>query len=290
MDINKKSLIRKIFLSSLLVCISVLAVVAVVKAASDLIPPGAPNPAVGTMKTLEDIYQRLVAGTVAGSHTLSPSAGPAGTMHTLTDIYSAIPGGPGTTVTATTSSGTAIPAGCYSGTPKCMVGLTAGAGTAAADAQVLSGYYAYTSTGATLTGSAQGPLTWLTGSFLSLCWDNTTGPTCTIANGMLVSATGDTNNPLGAVEYCKYLNLAGVMQSTIQNIWRLPTESELLASLSDQFVISPAVQTGFVDDTYYWSGSPYDSTNAWFAFYGYGSVYSDFDAKTSTNSVRCVKI
>ncbi len=322
MKITKKSLA----LSSITVLISVLVIFSVVKAGS-LTPTGAPA---GTFYTLNNIYTRLTVGTAAteGSHNFGPSASPAGTMHTLTDIYGAIPGGPGTTVTATTSSGTAIPAGCYSGTPKCMVGLTGGTGTAAANAQVLSGYSAYTSNGTVLNGTAQEPLVWQaapwaistsyvvgnevadssdnswwlcavahtsgTGTFaadrtaypsywtsttpLSLCWSNAqlgqndgADPNCAIGAG-LVSATGNSSNPLGAVEYCKYLNAVGVMQTTEQDIWRLPTESELLAGLSDQFVLALSTQVGFQYGTSYWSGSPHGSSNAWYAYYNLGAI------------------
>jgi hypothetical protein len=119
--------------------------------AGSLTPPGVPE---ATMKTLQDIYLRLTTGATAGSHMLSPAGSPAGTMYTLDQIYSAIPTTQTNNITVTNNSGTTILAGIYNGTPKCVAGLTGGTGTAAANAQVLSGYYAYTSNGTALTGSA----------------------------------------------------------------------------------------------------------------------------------------
>jgi len=198
----------------------------------------------------------------------------------------------GSNVTVTSSTPTSIPTGYYSGNT-CSAALIGGTGIAAANAQVLSGYYAYTSNGTALTGSATagyaygdssaanvlttaagnggassynatnlttstvkngvafgvgltgaytGALTWNTTAGFTLCWDANQG--CTNGNGAVYNS-GNTVL-LGAVEYCKYLMSNGsTIAATQQDIWRLPTESELLASLSDQFIISPPTQTGF---------------------------------------------
>lgn len=82
---------KKIFLSLLVATISVLAVSTIVIAATNMNPDVAPNPTVGTMKTLNDIYHRITEGTAAPAHTLSPEQGPTtGTMHTMEEIYDAI--------------------------------------------------------------------------------------------------------------------------------------------------------------------------------------------------------
>ena len=141
--------IKKLLFSTLIAIASVLTVSTIVIAAVSLVTPGAPNPAVGTMKTLEDIYQRVIAGTSATDHTLNPALGPTtGTMHTLTDIYNAIP--TNDKVLHGTNGGTA-------NTPP-------GSGDAATATQVLTGYYAFNAAGAVIPGSASAGavLTWST--------------------------------------------------------------------------------------------------------------------------------
>ena len=94
------------------------------------------NPA-ATMYTLENIYQRIIAGTAAGSHTLSPASNPDSTMHSLSDIYSAFD------------------------TYKIIRGT--GTGTAAAASQIISNYYAWGANGVVIQGGATPPLVWQTG-------------------------------------------------------------------------------------------------------------------------------
>jgi len=83
MQINK--VIKNIFLSVLTVICATLIVAVVVKAGS-LAPSASPA---STMYTLEDIYNKIVSGTNASSHTLDSASTPIPTMHTLTDIYTA---------------------------------------------------------------------------------------------------------------------------------------------------------------------------------------------------------
>ena len=110
---------------------------------------------------------------------------------------------------------------------------------------------------------------------------------------------GDASLYLGATEFCVYLNTAGTavncsgdpLVCSPVNYWRLPTESELLASLSDQYVISPAVQTGFQDGYNYWSSTPFAGYPgyAWGAFSGVGGVNSyGYFIMTNQYLVRCV--
>ena len=129
--------------SFLLVCS--LALFSLVKAGS-LTPPGVPG---ATLYTLEDIYQKLIAGTPAteADHNFGPSAGPSTpTMHSLTDIYGKIP--TNDKVLYGTNAGTA-------NTPP-------GSGTAATASQIYSGYYAFNTTGSAVPGSAVAPLIWQT--------------------------------------------------------------------------------------------------------------------------------
>lgn len=105
MKINIKDFILPL-ISFIGILLSLMVVVFLVNAAVDLDAPSAPSLETGTMKTLENIYQRIVAGTSAGLHNIYPSASPAGTMHTLDDIYNAIPNN--NKVCSGTNSGTAI--------------------------------------------------------------------------------------------------------------------------------------------------------------------------------------
>jgi len=79
----KNKVIKNIFLSVFTVICATLIVVGVVKAGS-LTPSLSPD---STMYTLEDIYNKIVSGTNASSHTLNSASTPTPTMHTLTDIY-----------------------------------------------------------------------------------------------------------------------------------------------------------------------------------------------------------
>lgn len=139
--------IKSIALSTLTVLISVLIVVSIVKAVDGnglLNPAGTPA---ATMYTLEDIYQKIVAGSAQVAHTLSPDGAPAGgLMHTLTQIYGIIPAN--NKVLYGTNGGTA-------NTPP-------GSGTAATVTEVLPGYYAFNAAGTALPGSATLVLEWST--------------------------------------------------------------------------------------------------------------------------------
>ena len=63
-------------------------------AAGDLDAPAAPTAPGSAMYTLEDLYQRLNAGTAGVPRPgafVEPTAGPGGTMHTLNDIMARMP-------------------------------------------------------------------------------------------------------------------------------------------------------------------------------------------------------
>jgi hypothetical protein len=113
MDKKQKSL-KFTALIIVMVFVSVLAVFAIAKASTDLNAPGSP---LATGQTLEDIYQMLNAGTLAGSHNLYPSGSSiTGTMHTLDDIYNIIP------------TNDKICSGTNAGTALCQIGPACGTG------------------------------------------------------------------------------------------------------------------------------------------------------------------
>jgi hypothetical protein len=249
--LTKKSLA----ISTITVLLSVSVVFAVVKAATDLTVPGgalSSGSPIASMHTLEDIYHKLTNTALDPAHALAPEAEPAGTMHTLEQIY-----------------------------------------TAANDTDLVEGNIKNGVNLFGVTGTYTGALTWQTDPALSLCWS---AGAYELANGCsagvgLLDPT-ETGTPLlGAKEYCRYLSANGsTIAATIQDIWHLPTESELLAGLSDQFVISPAVQTGFQDNTGYWSESEYDESYAWSVAGSNGvGVGSNNGSKTNIIAVRCAR-
>jgi len=211
------------------------------------------------MYTLEDVYNKIVNGTTSGSHSLIPLLTPRSTMHTLTDIYTSLP----------------------------------------ANDQICSGTNAGTATcggGGTSTGIP--PLVWSDDQNLTLCWSPSVFANGCWTDGFL-DPTG-TGDPLfGAFEYCKYLkqdksglNCSGTPTTCAEvNYWRLPTESELLAGLSDQFSLKLSAQTGFRQDVVYWSGTMIigSSNNVAWDAQKSSSGYSNTSGETSNHSaVRCV--
>lgn len=72
---------------------------------------------------------------------------------------------------------------------------------------------------------------------------------------------------------------------------RLPTIGELCKGLVGQFMEIPATDSGFAEDTYYWSGNEYANNPdaAWIGSFGFGSVGNGSDLKVSDYSVRCVR-
>ena len=152
------------------------------------------------------------------------------------------------------------------------------------------------------------PQQWQSDPNLALCWRSTNDAGYEQAHGCLISttpgvdggfisATGDTNNPLGAVEYCQYLDQNGtVVDSTPQNYWHLPTEAELMAELENEYLPGGAGFTpsyippgGFQGNGNYWSSSGYSSTSAWNVYFnGNFNVYSGHGSKSYQHLVRCV--
>lgn len=69
--------------------------------------------------------------------------------------------------------------------------------------------------------------------------------------------------------------------------WRLPTISELLLGLSDQFLVDSA--SGFVSGVTYWSNNAYGVDSAYTALYNANQVNHSYADKAWTGYVRCVK-
>ncbi len=114
---------------------------------------------------------------------------------------------------------------------------------------------------------------------------------CSLGSGFIdASLAQDGSLPLGAVEYCQYLNEDGTtLAQTSQNIWHLPTIAEY-TSITDYTLFNNATAvTGFAEGSVYWSSteSAEDPEVAWFwsSWYGYTNNY----VKNNNNSVRCAR-
>jgi len=98
---------------------------------------------------------------------------------------------------------------------------------------------------------------------------------------------------MGAVEYCRYLNLDGETLNcsggscSIVDYWHLPTEGELLKGIADQFI--SGTETGFQSVVYYWSSSVYYAPEySWIGDWTGNFVDTIDDNKITRNMVRCV--
>lgn len=93
-----------------------------------------------------------------------------------------------------------------------------------------------------------------------------------------------------AVLYAQYLDADGTtVDETPQNYWTLPTESQLLSAISDQFILLLPSQTGFSVYTFYLSGSEVDSVKFYNAYWNTSDLVATKVYKSDTsNSFRCV--
>jgi hypothetical protein len=69
--------------------------------------------------------------------------------------------------------------------------------------------------------------------------------------------------------------------------WRLPTISELLVGIADDWIVD-GTENRFAFNTNYWSGAEDSAINAWSAYWD-EFVVNGSDSKASTYSVRCVR-
>ena len=70
--------------------------------------------------------------------------------------------------------------------------------------------------------------------------------------------------------------------------WRLPTISELLAGISDDWIINGGADPRFAHYTVYWSGTELDSDSAWLASWDDVVLYFNADRSVG-NRVLCVR-
>ncbi len=114
--------------------------------------------------------------------------------------------------------------------------------------------------------------------------DSSCSGTATYVNWYVASGTYDATYNPSTTSTCGSLTLAG-------GGWRLPTEYEL-GTIADFGTHSPAINSVYFPSTVssdYWSSTTYApyTANAWYVNFSPG--YADFDIKTYTNYVRCVR-
>jgi hypothetical protein len=201
--------------------------------AGNLDDPGAPTTAGGgAMNTLEDIYNILNDGTTNAPRTgtfAEPSAGPASTGHTLTDVYNRAK-----TSSRPAKTGQTL---CYN-----AAGEEIGCGSTGQDGDELKGV-AWPGTRFTdNTGTEAGTVT---DNLTGLMWSKDASPE---AGGSGVEQVVWTT----ALSYCYNLTLGGYSD------WRLPNVKEL-QSLIDFGVINPALPSEYpfteVKSSNYWSST-----------------------------------
>jgi hypothetical protein len=275
--INKKNLT----LSSITVFISLMFIFLVASAGS-ITPTGIPD---ATFYTLQDIYNKMTGVVVTPHINLKPAVGPGSTMVNLTQIYNAI-----STIVAnkvlygTTYMGRAGTAN----TPP-------GSGTEATNSDLASGLYAFKSDGTTIIGSAAASLVWQTDPNQTLCHDAdafASSNGCSTVFGFLENANYPTNPQLlGAREYCEYLATDGTtISATEQDIWRLPTQAEIVIAMAEYFMPDGDGNVSFTSGSSYWTSSLAE-TNQYYAANGSSNSVDTNSAWTPTPviNVRCVK-
>ena len=123
------------------------------------------------------------------------------------------------------------------------------------------------------------PGTWQNDSGKYLCWDGKE-PNCTASD--MIDLNGNRSVLLGAVEYCQYLDPNGAtIDKTIQNFWRLPTISELLAE-------GKSNPTSFHYNKY-WSSTMAPTDKAVDSPYYMHDFSTDWFVKSNGAYVRCIQ-
>ena len=213
-----------------------------------------------------------------GSLTPSGTAGDA-TQYTLNDIYTKLT----TNVATSTKSGLFTIPGSAVATFRTLSEIYAAIPTI--DASKVAVGTTYLGVGGTAVVAPT--LIWQTDPNLQLCHDADPSVGCTAGNGFL-DPVGDQSVLLGAVEYCQYLDADGTtVQTTSQNVWRLPTAEEF--NFITVYSNNPAnyVQ-GFVG-YYYWTSSPYYSNWNEALVWDQGNGFMQKNYKTTSFYVRCVR-
>ena len=264
----------------------------IVALAGSLDDPGAPTSTDSAMYTLEDIYNRLNAGTAGAKRSgafTEPSSGPGSTGHTTDEIMGKAP-----SVDDTDGAGAADVASgkTFWGLKSEEWGLKTGTGTIATAPAPVAKTGQATSYADYDDGYYEKGVSWPTPRWT--CYDGnkavvdcTTGSPVTATDNLTglqwainANLAGGTKkwydvdqNPLyPALAYCESLSLGGFTD------WRLPNLKELF-SLIDLGQVLPAIPsghpfTGVQSDNYWSSSSSRGGTSlAWCVYLGDGFVF-----------------
>jgi hypothetical protein len=218
----------------------------------------------------------LITSTVVQAiGTLTPS-GTAGddTQYTLNDIYAKITADTDATVGSGTMTVPGTQTASFYTLTEIYEALPDWKTLSAATTTVSAGYYEATDLATVDTDLTAGNIK-----------DGTTifGVEGTVTEGTpaITWSTEQGNyNLSGAESFC-----AGTVDGTTG--WRLPNIAELIEAMTSQFRLGSG--SGFIDDTYYWSSTPFSVLNLGASFTG-GSYMRDAGlSRGSTYRTRCVK-
>jgi len=118
--------------------------------------------------------------------------------------------------------------------------------------------------------------------------ENATVCPAAVASGGGGAVVLEWSSPQGSMDWdaavlaCEDLTEGGALAGD----WSLPTKGQLEQGIEDDW--ADGIGDRFAYDTYYWSGTEYDGSFAWGAYW-YDSVGNDVGGKTGSGSVLCVR-
>jgi len=281
--------------------------------AGSLDPTNAPGP---TMRTMEEIYQKLAGGAAPSAGSLDPTNAPGPTMHTLQAIYDAIP--PAQTLSATTA---VVAAGYYAATNLTQVDTDLAAGNIATNVTIFGiAGTANTNGGGGSVYTSAVPKTGQTTSYaahddgwnstnIGVAWPNPRFEAVAVSG----SETNQIRDNLTGLIWARNANFAGGTKtwqealnfiaatnasSTLYggtNDWRLPNVEELHSLIDWQYVLPALANTAGtgqwtegqpfagVQSEYYWSSTTHvgDTNYAWLGYLNFGNIGNDLKASTT---------
>ncbi len=217
--------------------------------------------------TLSDIYNKIILNTYSTStHSISTTSAPVASMYTLLEIWNGIPAIDSSKMLDTYS----------------LMGVTGAIAVKTNDNAVT---ITSTSTNKLLLTVPAGYY----GGSATVSTTSTSFDPANIANGVNIFGITGTLGVVWDTAEVGTMDWATAVSTCTGRGSRLPTEGELMKGLSDQFIQSPAIADGFVQEDSYWSSNvfSFNDSYAWQASAG-ESIMSGTGVKTSLGLVRCV--
>jgi len=248
-----------------------------------------------TYISLQDIFDKLTTGATTTEKSFTPTLATAPTMHTLSEIFEAIPAWQTLDLSTTT-----VPAGYYEATDLATIDTDLTAGNIKLGATIFGVEGGYEADAVTLTWSTSSYIT----TYNCSMYDNLAGTPlsaedpatlCGYDSNCVWTGTACTGTPSGLSTINWYAGTLACYNSPEGSLpagtWRLPNESQLLGRMSDEFVILTQPQV-FGAGYFYWSSSTYADYSS-YAWYAYGSYYGDIGGINGNKSnpyylVRCL--